>query len=155
MTSEYLNVAREFHETYERLAPVYGYETRIESAVPWEDVPGENRALMTATVKIVLGDLCAERDRYREALENIVSDGDPEAIWLYATAALDGEGQTIVGVHMTDTSTAIVRFTFEGFHRWPDASGVRAYLASDHRHLFHVCVKLETFHDERLSLIHI
>ena len=95
--SEYLNVAREFHETYERLAPVYGYETRIESAVPWEDVPGENRALMTATVKIVLGDLCAERDRYREALERVAdllakpTAGLSNACAI-ANAALDGKG---------------------------------------------------------------
>lgn len=43
-------VAREFHETYERLAPKFGYETRRESAVPWEDVPIENKALMIAVV---------------------------------------------------------------------------------------------------------
>ena len=50
---------------------------------------------------------------------------------------------------MTDVSTAIVRFTFEGFHRWPAATGNRAYLADWHRHLFHVELELETFHDER------
>ena len=48
-----------------------------------------------------------------------------------------------------DRSTAIVTFTFEGFHRWPAAEGVRGYLANDHRHLFHVRAELETFHDER------
>lgn len=41
-------VARAFHETYERLAPSHGYETRKASAVPWEQVPANNRALMTA-----------------------------------------------------------------------------------------------------------
>lgn len=41
-------LARFFHETYERLAPIYGYETRRASAVPWEDVPENNRLLMTA-----------------------------------------------------------------------------------------------------------
>ena len=48
-------VAREFHETYERLAPSFGYETRPESAVPWEQVPENNRNLMVAVVRSVLG----------------------------------------------------------------------------------------------------
>jgi hypothetical protein len=41
-------LARAFHETYERLAPKFGYETRRESAVPWEEVPEANRKLMIA-----------------------------------------------------------------------------------------------------------
>jgi len=41
-------LARAFHEAYERLAPLFGYETRKESAVPWEQVPDNNRALMIA-----------------------------------------------------------------------------------------------------------
>ena len=43
-------IAREFHEAYERLAPDYGYETRRDSAVPWEEVPEKNRLLMAAVV---------------------------------------------------------------------------------------------------------
>ena len=43
-------IAREFHETYERLAEQHGYRTRRASAVPWEDVPLANRALMVHTV---------------------------------------------------------------------------------------------------------
>lgn len=41
-------VARAFHETYERLAEAHGYETRAESAVPWDEVPEANRDLMVA-----------------------------------------------------------------------------------------------------------
>jgi hypothetical protein len=41
-------LARRFHETYERLAPSFGYETRSESAVPWDAVPEKNRRLMVA-----------------------------------------------------------------------------------------------------------
>jgi hypothetical protein len=41
-------LARAFHETYERLAPAYSYETRRESAVPWEQVPENNKQLMIA-----------------------------------------------------------------------------------------------------------
>ena len=44
-------IAREFHEAYERLAPEHGYETRQESAVPWENVPEANRHLMAAVVR--------------------------------------------------------------------------------------------------------
>lgn len=42
------SLARLFHETYERLAPSFGYETREASAVPWEDVPEPNKSLMVA-----------------------------------------------------------------------------------------------------------
>lgn len=50
-----LAIAREFHATYERLAPSLGYKTREASAVPWEQVPVQNRELMVRTV----GDLLA------------------------------------------------------------------------------------------------
>jgi hypothetical protein len=52
MTPEEL--ARFFHETYERLAPEYGYKTRDESAVPWSEVPDDNKRLMIATCGEVL-----------------------------------------------------------------------------------------------------
>jgi len=41
-------LAKLFHETYERLAPTFGYETRKDSAVPWADVPEMNKRLMIA-----------------------------------------------------------------------------------------------------------
>jgi hypothetical protein len=44
-------IAKEFHETYERLAPEFNYETRLKSRVPWEDIPKENRELMIAVVE--------------------------------------------------------------------------------------------------------
>ena len=50
-------VAQLFHETYERLAPDFGYETRGDSAVPWEQVPEANRGLMVATAAAVLESL--------------------------------------------------------------------------------------------------
>jgi hypothetical protein len=48
------NIAKEFHETYERLAPEYNYDTRKESAVPWEKVPETNKRLMLAVVRDLL-----------------------------------------------------------------------------------------------------
>jgi hypothetical protein len=50
-------LAQLFHETYERLAPDFGYETRRDSAVPWSEVPEQNRQLMTAVCGEVLGHL--------------------------------------------------------------------------------------------------
>jgi hypothetical protein len=47
-------IARAFHETYEQLAAGMGYETRIESRVPWDQVPAKNRMLMTRTVMTLL-----------------------------------------------------------------------------------------------------
>lgn len=60
-------IAKLFHETYERLAPEHGYETRESSAVPWSEVPEPNRRLMIATCREVLVDdrlraFLAERD---------------------------------------------------------------------------------------------
>jgi hypothetical protein len=46
--------ARAFHEAHERLAPSFGYKTRDRSAVPWDEVPDDNKGLMLATVRAVL-----------------------------------------------------------------------------------------------------
>ncbi len=48
-------LARSFHELYEALAPDYGYETRPETAVPWEKVPQQNKALMLAVAMAIGG----------------------------------------------------------------------------------------------------
>lgn len=48
------SVAKLFHETYERLAPAFGYETREETRVPWEKVPERNKHLMIAATAEVL-----------------------------------------------------------------------------------------------------
>lgn len=50
-------VAQLFHETYERLAPEYNYQTRTASAVPWSHVPANNRELMIAVAEHVLSQL--------------------------------------------------------------------------------------------------
>lgn len=47
-------IARRFHETYEALAPMFGYETRKRSAVPWAQVPDDNKDLMRAVVGALL-----------------------------------------------------------------------------------------------------
>ena len=55
---EYL--AQMFHESYERLAPVYTYETRRETRVPWAAVPEPNRLLMIAVATEVREEIDAE-----------------------------------------------------------------------------------------------
>lgn len=54
MTETPEQLAQRFHETYERLAPDYGYKTREASAKPWDQVPDNNRALMTAVCGEIL-----------------------------------------------------------------------------------------------------
>lgn len=42
------------------------------------------------------------------------------------------------------------RWTFHGWHSWPEAGSIgRDYLASRHRHLFHVRVQLSVEHNDR------
>jgi hypothetical protein len=48
------DVAKHFHDVYEELAPLFSYETRKASAVPWDEVPRRNRQLMIATVQRLL-----------------------------------------------------------------------------------------------------
>lgn len=47
-------IAQAFHENYERLAPEHSYSTRKASAVPWVDVPENNKSLMIAVVEALL-----------------------------------------------------------------------------------------------------
>jgi hypothetical protein len=48
------HIAEQFHQEYEALAPLVGYRTRDESAVPWSEVPTANKNLMRATVTRLL-----------------------------------------------------------------------------------------------------
>ena len=50
--AEYL--AQLFHEYYEEMAPDFDYRTRKASAVPWLDVPENNRNLMIAVCQRLL-----------------------------------------------------------------------------------------------------
>lgn len=73
MTPEQL--AQFFHETYERLAPKYKYETRKESAVPWSEVPDNNKKLMIAVAGEVLEHLSvAKEDVTPEQIAQSISD---------------------------------------------------------------------------------
>lgn len=60
MTAEQL--AQLFHETYERLAPDFGCETRTETAIPWPDIPADsaNKRLMIAVAGEMLSAIASE-----------------------------------------------------------------------------------------------
>jgi hypothetical protein len=74
MTPEELAVR--FHETYERLAPDFGYQTREASAKPWAEVPEQNRALMVAVCAELLGAVAPESDaNWDAAVEWLLNSG--------------------------------------------------------------------------------
>ena len=50
-------LARRFHDLYEELAPVFGYATRKDTAVPWDDLPRNNRFLMIAVCTYILREM--------------------------------------------------------------------------------------------------
>lgn len=58
MSEEEFNneLAQKFHEHYEKLAPNFSYKTRPENAVPWKDVPENNKQLMIAVVQALQKD---------------------------------------------------------------------------------------------------
>ena len=43
----------------------------------------------------------------------------------------------------------VVRTQFEGTHRYPDAPDEVAFLRYPHRHVFHVELQIEVYHDDR------
>lgn len=47
-------LAKQFHDLYERFAPLYNYKTREKTAVAWEDVPDNNKGLMVAVANAIL-----------------------------------------------------------------------------------------------------
>lgn len=47
-------IAKRFRETYERLAPQFGYRTRKETSKPWDQMPEQNKRLMIAVCAEIL-----------------------------------------------------------------------------------------------------
>lgn len=72
------DVARLFHEAYERLAPSFGYETHKASAVAWADVPEPNKSLMVAVAAEVLRALAAPQEgkSSQDPLGEALNSGD-------------------------------------------------------------------------------
>ena len=88
MTAEEL--AELFHTTYGRLAPQFGYTTRPETAIPWQEIPADNRnkRLMVA----VAGEVLKAKSRNRAYIDaktgfKLVFEPellDPERLTMYA-----------------------------------------------------------------------
>lgn len=53
-------VAEYFHRMYERLAPEFGYKTKEESRVPWENIAPNHRQLMRAVAAEVMKEFFPE-----------------------------------------------------------------------------------------------
>lgn len=100
------DLARRFHETYERLAPSFGYETRRASAVPWEEVPEQNRALMTAVAAELLG---ADRTLY------IVVRRDCQDVMAVYGSQADAD----LDVSMRESGGSLGRYRWEKWHMPP------------------------------------
>lgn len=64
---EAFELAAFMHENYERMAPRFGYKTRAESAVPWDEVPINNRLLMKEVARRVVVRVGADRKKIKEA----------------------------------------------------------------------------------------
>jgi len=56
MTQRAEEIAQQFHQAYEELAPSHGYETREASRKPWSEVPENNKGLMVAVVDRLLSE---------------------------------------------------------------------------------------------------
>ena len=67
------SVAKLFHETYERLSPVFNYETRPETRVPWEKVPERNKRLMVAVAADVLAVLFPPEEQQQAPTSETIS----------------------------------------------------------------------------------
>lgn len=85
-------VAKMFHESYEELAPSFGYETRKETRKDWEEVPPNNKELMVAVIKQIRLALQAECEKLRKDAErwHLYRQGflDPEALDSSVDAAM-------------------------------------------------------------------
>lgn len=82
-------VAKLFHETYERLAPSFGYETRKASAVPWENVPDNNKKLMIAVVGEVLKFLASPTEDVEKYVRKELGWSDEMAFTIFKESHAD------------------------------------------------------------------
>lgn len=80
------DLARLFHETYERMAPDHGYDTRKASAVPWAEVPEKNRNLMIAVAGHILAPRPQQQaDVYELGRQQELMDSVLGGIWLHGS----------------------------------------------------------------------
>jgi hypothetical protein len=101
------DLAKLFHTSYEKLAPLFGYKTREASAVPWHKVPVSNKNLMIATAALVLMRLDpflksirdAERDALLKLIREHATPFDP------ATGGKEGGGEGVIAYSIIDNQS--------------------------------------------------
>lgn len=71
-------LAKFFHETYEALAPHYGYRTRDETRVDWAEVPDNNKVLMVAVAGQVLDGMAEDGLFASDVTAEAFVDGGPD-----------------------------------------------------------------------------
>lgn len=57
-------IAEQFHEEYEKLAPVFYWNTQEASKAGWADIPGNQRDLMESTVYVVMHGMLGHGDEH-------------------------------------------------------------------------------------------
>ena len=62
-------LAKRFHDVYEKFAVEYGWKTQEQCQVEFEDLPKENRDLMVAVVSEVCADLIRDSKRLDKFFE--------------------------------------------------------------------------------------
>lgn len=67
-------LAKLFHDIYETLAPQYGYETRKETRVKFDELPENNKKLMIAVCSRVAAVITAEYASYTNVERHLLND---------------------------------------------------------------------------------
>lgn len=69
MTKEILEITKNFHDTYEKLASEYAYKTREDTKV--FDINSNNGKLMYATVNEIVSPILKENQELKESIEHL------------------------------------------------------------------------------------
>lgn len=70
MNEEILEITKKFHDTYEKLASEYTYETRKDTKV--FDINSNNGKLMYATVNEIVSPILKENQKYKEVINKAI-----------------------------------------------------------------------------------
>lgn len=79
MRAAFNDVAIDFHDTYEYLAPMYNWLTQEKSRVSWHDLPHNQQALMIEVCANVLGRFLDD-SRIRASILDSLSDEEIERV---------------------------------------------------------------------------
>ena len=70
MNKEILEITKKFHDTYEKLASEYTYETREDTKV--FDINSNNGKLMYATVNEIVSPILKENKKQKEVIDRAI-----------------------------------------------------------------------------------